>query len=331
MQPSAKPAEVAEIALSELTSLQSDERLLVVADETALADKPDVVAALLGLGRQKGADATLAAMRDVMDGTNALPPTVAAAMGEADVVIPVTDTTTSPAVHNETTERLREEGSIRTLAMCMRPHDVVTGPRVLAADFEEMERISRVMYDLVSSGSEVRVTSELGTELTASIDGMPSQRHRKIPDPGGFSAITWGEVFQAPAVGTMEGTAIVDGPVLNHGWPSSPLEVEISGGEVESITGDADIAPAISRLMADNENGRNVAELSFGINPDVDGKPVVNIWKQKLGTLHFAIGNGLIYGQPVDSPIHVDFVLNSPSVAIDGTPLLEDGSLALEY
>lgn len=52
-----------------------------------------------------------------------------------------------------------------------------------------------------------------------------------------------------------------------------------------------------------------------------------NIAKKALGSAHIAIGSGLFYGQDVDSPVHIDLVMDSPTIAVDGAIQFDDGEL----
>lgn len=97
-------------------------------------------------------------------------------------------------------------------------------------------------------------------------------------------------------------------------------------GEVVDVSGDERIASQLEELTATHENARHVAEFAFGVNPHAD-REEINVWKQQLGTIHMAMGDSTPYGQDVVSPVHVDFVMNSPTVAIDGEIVLDDGEL----
>ena len=44
-----------------------------------------------------------------------------------------------------------------------------------------------------------------------------------------------------------------------------------------------------------------------------------------LGRLHVGLGNGLVYDQGIDSDIHIDFVLPTPTVTIDGQAIIVGG------
>ncbi|MHB9286956.1 aminopeptidase [Halobacteriales archaeon Cl-PHB] len=324
-----KAAQVADIALSTLTTVKDDDSILLITDEAGMERTPEIIEVVFGTAIQKARDANLIVMADVTDGTHYLPDEVAEAMAESDIVLPLTQTTLAPSAHHEVPERLREEKQIRTVSMTRRSMETFKSDTILGQDFEKMNQISAKILEYVEPASTIHVTSEVGTDLEASLKGMPSQRTTNADDPGDWTSISWGEVYQAPEVGSTQGTAVIDGPVLQHGWPESNLVLEITDGKVQDVRGDEEMSRTIRELVENNENGSNIAELSFGINPNADVREEVNIWKQGLGRVHIAVGNGLIYGQPVDSPIHVDFMINEPTVEVDGERIVEAGELVI--
>lgn len=323
-----KGVRVADRAVNTLLDVSAGEVVLVVADDASTAENQEIIDAMLGLARENGAEAELITMADVTEDVQTLPTAVEAALHEADVVIGITMTTAAPAVHHEVPERLKDEGRLRSMIMVKRSFEALTSPAVLQADYEEMAATADRLREVVETGSEIRLISDRGTDLTASIEGVSVGRTDVAHEPGGQTLASWGEVYMGPVVGSASGTAVVDGPVLGYDWPSEPVEVEIEDGAVVDVTGDPDVAPQLLEEIRSNENGENVAEIAFGINPHADLRET-NIWKKGRGRTHIAVGSGLFYGQDVDSPIHVDLIMNDASVVVDGTTMIEDGDVVV--
>ena len=201
-------------------------------------------------------------------------------------------------------------------------------PSVLETNNDEnIERAERIM-EYLEAGSVVRLTCDRGTDITMSIDGSYVSRSGRAREPGDLGLLSVGEAYAGPEVGTAEGVGYFDGPLWlpESPWPSQPLRLELEDGKLVDISGDERIASQIEDLIETYDNASNIAEFSFGVNPDANLEEI-NVWKQRLGTIHTAIGDGRSYGQDVASSIHVDFVKNSPTVAIDGTVILDDGEL----
>lgn len=324
-----KAVRVARHCLTELADVRPEESVLVLADETAMAEShAEVADALVGLSRSMGAEADLVVMRDSDPNEHHLSETGAAAMETADVVFGCTKTGTASVYRHEVPERLREEGRIRGVSLVYRSFEGMANPSVLETDNEaNVERAERIM-ELFERGSTVRLTCDRGTDITMSIDGSYVSRAGLAREPGDLGLMSVGEAYTGPRAGTTEGVGYFDGPLWLPGspWPSQPLRVELEDGKLVDISGDERIASQIDDLVETYENARNVAEFSFGVNPEA-ALEEINVWKQRLGTIHMAIGDGTSYGQDVVSPIHVDFVKNSPTVAIDEEVVLEDGDL----
>ncbi|MFC7133262.1 MULTISPECIES: aminopeptidase [Salinibaculum] len=323
-----KAVRVANRAVRTLLDVQQTDTVLVVTDESGMRENGAIVDAVVGTARDIGAETNLITIEDVPTGVEYVPEMVESAMGMADVLIGITKTTAASVIHNEVPEQLEAAGQLRRLYMVKRSFDALTSPNVLEADYEEMLALGTRIREFVEDKSRIEITSTAGTDVTASIEDAHWKQSSFAHEPGQMTGISWGEVNSAPVVGTMEGTAVIDGPILEYGWPSPPLELTIREGKVVDVSGDDSIAPRIQRLIEDNENAENIGEIAFSLNDHADLRET-NIWKKGRGRLHIAIGNGTSYGQNVVSPVHEDLVMNVPTVVVDGETLIDEGEFVL--
>lgn len=74
------------------------------------------------------------------------------------------------------------------------------------------------------------------------------------------------------------------------------------------------------------ENGDNLGEISIGTNPAARFLGNITEDKKQVGTVHFALGNSVV-GGTVKAPIHVDLLLLTPTVEVDGEILVQDGKI----
>lgn len=325
-----KAVRVAQIAVSDLLSVDADETVVIITDESGTSENNAIIDAIFGLVLANDATCNIITIGDRHEESEDLPSIAQEAMKTADVVVGLTMTTTASIVHHPLPTRLLEEDKIRGINMTKRPYDVLTSKAVLDADYEKMLAIGSRWQDLLHNGETLSITSKLGTDLTASLSGKWSWNDKYAHEKGQLTAINWGKVLQGPVVGTTDGTAVIDGPVLDHGWPSSPITVEIENGAVVEIRGDDPIVGELNEKIEETENADNIAEISFGLNDQATTKDV-NIWKKGLGRTQIAIGDGLAYGQSVESPIHIDMVMNTATVEIDGTAIIKDGVPVEEF
>ncbi|UJA20305.1 aminopeptidase [Thermoleophilia bacterium SCSIO 60948] len=303
--------------IRECLGVREGENVLVVANQPTI-----------GLGErmrlsagQAGADAVLALMRERPSHGAEPPPTVAAAMASADVVL-------APTVQSLSHTAARREATERGARIATLPH--VTEPmlaRLMSADMEGLRRNGGAIAEILSAGSEARITADNGTDLTLGLEGRSG-----IPDaggltaPGAFGNLPCGEGFIAPLEGTASGRLVADGTIGSLGWPSEPAVFEIEAGSVVGATG-PEGERLLEMLRGAGEGGTNVAELGIGTNEraEVSGNLLED--EKILGTCHVAFGASAAIGGTVQVPIHEDVVVMRPVVSVDGREILRDGRL----
>lgn len=322
---SAKVAHLADVVVNTLLGTKPGEKALIVTDVAGMAENGDIIRAIAARSRAAGAETLLVEADDnPRKGGEYLPEGVEKMMPGQDILISLTRTTSAPLPHHKTPIGLIRSGQARGVFMVKRSRADLLDICVLEADYAAMSKVADFWQHAFQEGETVRVTSEAGTDLTASIKGQPSHRSNFAHDPGRMSPCNWGEVYQGPVVGTTNGRFVCDGPVLGFEWPKEPVVVDIRDGLAVSVTGDPEVAPALWKLIQDSENGANIAEIALGINVKANDRSC-NTYKKGLGRLHIAVGNGLVYNQDVNSDIHIDLIMHKPTVEIDGRVIVRDG------
>ena len=131
-----------------------------------------------------------------------------------------------------------------------------------------------------------------------------------------------GEVCVAPVETSANGTLVVD-EYKEHGLKG--LRLQFRNGRIVDVKthkgGDA-----FTKLLKEAEGSKDrIAELGIGTNYGM--KPVGwSIYDEKaLGTAHIAIGNNIHLGGVNEASIHIDFVLNKPTIKADKEPVMEQG------
>ncbi|MBA2240351.1 MAG: aminopeptidase, partial [Solirubrobacterales bacterium] len=268
-----------------------------------------------------GADAVLALMRERPANGSEPPPTVAAAMLGADVIL-------APTVQSLSHTSARRAASAEGARVATLPgvnEEMLA--RVMSADMAELRRRGGAVAGTLSAGSEARITAENGTDLTLGLG-----EREAIPDAGDLTAsgafgnLPCGEGFISPIEGTANGRLVADGTIGSLGTPGEPASFEILAGNVVSASG-PEGERLLDMLRAAGEGGTNVAELGIGTNEcaRVTGNLLED--EKILGTCHVAFGASASIGGTVQVPIHEDVVVMRPVVAIDGKVILRDGEL----
>ncbi len=299
--------------------VRDGEDVLVVSDYSTegLAGKLRAEAAAVG------ADAVLALMdQRASDGTEP-PPPIAAGMAKADVVI----ASAKKSVSHTVARRTASEAGVRVATLPGIENDVLA--RLMTADLDAIRERSTAVAQALSAASQVRITAANGTDLRLDIggrDGIPDTGD--LTAPGAFGNLPCGEGFIAPVEGGGEGRLVIDGTIAGYGLPTEPADLRIAGGHLTEATG----APGewLMKALTDaSAEGTNVAELGVGTNEKATLGDNLLEAEKILGTIHVAFGTSAGFGGTVQAGIHIDCVLASPTLELDGEPILRDGELLL--
>lgn len=311
-----KLARSAKIAISDCMAVKPGENVVIVADEP----KREIGVALWEQAVQIGADAVyMEIIPRKIHGTEP-PPTVAEAMKKADVVLGPTSKSFSHTVARK--EANKAGARIATLP------DITAEmmERTLCADYKKIGILSEKFAQILSAGKTAHLTTKAGTDLTMSIAGREAHPDTGLNHtPGSFSNLPAGEAYIAPLEDTAEGVLVVDGAMAGIGVLSAPIRMTVEKGYVAGIEGGPEAAKLQAMLDEYGKPARNIAELGIGTND----KAIItgNILEDEkvMGTVHVALGNSASFGGRVEVPIHLDGILNHPTLTIDGQVVIRDG------
>jgi leucyl aminopeptidase (aminopeptidase T) len=222
-------------------------------------------------------------LMDILPVPNAEPPpTVAAAMQQANVIMGFL---TKPAFHTQARLAPSRCGARMISATGIVEDTLVDG--LIRADFFGIKPIVDDLAARITAGSRIRITSPGGTELTAGIEGRRANREIWSREPGQASGAPGIEVNVPPVEGTAEGTLVVDASIASLGLIRMPLRLTVESGRVTNIHGGSQ-AEELSQLLASAEDPRvyAIAEIGIGLNPE--GRITGNIIEDEstFGTAH---------------------------------------------
>lgn len=248
------------------------------------------------------------------------PAAVGAAMLEADVILELT----SVFAGSSHARRTACERGARYLTVPGLTWTTLRPGGPFSADFAALGEHAKRLAERFDSCTEFKLESELGTALRGSFDGRRGRPLWGLADvPGGYAAPPDVEVGASPVEGTAEGVVVVDGSLLFLGPDqlASPVRLRFDGGRLVDVDGpDAwRLTDAIER--AGDDRMSVLAEVSIGLNPlsRPGGSPLE--LEGIVGGAHVAVGNNLAYGGGNDARSHIDCVLLSASLSLDGEPL----------
>ncbi|GGL69434.1 aminopeptidase [Halocalculus aciditolerans] len=302
-------AEAAETAVVQCLGLEAGESCVVVTDDTREA----IGEALYEVASGITGEASIIRYPPGAQHGSEPPAPVAAAMRDADVFLAPT---TKSLSHTRARSKASEAGA-RGATLPGITEEVFTAG--LDADYAAIRRHCADVLEQVEGAEEVRVTTESGTDITFE----PGEREwlqdtGMVHEPGDFSNLPAGEVFVAPA--DANGTYVVDGTMMPHGrLRGEKLRFDVEDGYVTGIS-DPDIRQQVEDAADEvGDAAYNLAELGIGTNVAVTelvGSVLLD--EKAAGTVHIAIGDDAGIGGDTDAPLHLDGIIEEPTVYADG-------------
>ena len=307
---------VARQVLSENMDAAAGESLVVVTD----TDKRKIGRALFEAGVDLDLETGILETPPMERSGMEPPAFVAAAMREADIVV-------APTRASLTHTRAREAATERGARVATMPGitERMFGEGAIAADYEEVERLTAELADRLTAADVARI--ETGEEsLTMSLagrKGIPSDG--LIREPGESGNLPSGEGYIAPVEDTAEGAIAFDGGLVGVGTLDEPVVVRIESGSVASVEG-----PSADQFLEATEGddcARRVGELGLGTNPAAEIIGTVLEDEKVYATCHVAFGDNHGFGGSIECDSHVDGIALEPDVYLDDELVVTEGEV----
>lgn len=320
--PDAKKLAGARKVIEVCANTQSGERVLILADMNTVN-----IGELLAIASMGITDNTVLSVITPRTTHGGEPPAhIAAAMRESDVlVMPLTYSMT----HASVVEEARKKGA-RVLSMGDFTESMLEKGGI-DADFLGLQKIVDHVAGFLTEGKRVRMTTANGTDITMDISGRKGNPEPGLSrKPGSFSSPPNMEANISPVEGTSEGLLYIDAAIPHPalGVISDPITLVVKEGQIVEIKGrnQASVLRAVLSKMNDPAI-YNVAELGIGLNPcsQICGSMLED--EGAYGTGHIGIGDNLAYGGHVKCKGHIDVIMHSPTIEIDGVCIEKDGQL----
>jgi aminopeptidase len=202
----------------------------------------------------------------------------------------------------------------------------------MAADYEEIYRVTRQVYEIVRQADKITVSTALGTELVATFS--PSLKwiscDGRYWDQGRWGNLPEGETFTCPLSvdGVIVAEEMGDWFAEKYGMLSPPLRLVVKAGRLASVeTPDADLAAEIRGYTEQYPNSNRVGEFAIGTNVGLSRIVGNFLQDEKFPGVHIAFGDpyGFETGADWSCPSHVDALASHASVSVDGRALMENG------
>ncbi|MFC2029315.1 aminopeptidase [Chloroflexota bacterium] len=202
---------------------------------------------------------------------------------------------------------------------------------ILDVDYDLMVRICEKICALFESTEICRVTSPLGTDLSFRLKGRTAPVGDGIASvPGELDFFPGVDASIAPIEESVHGTMIVDGSVVPDGLVRSPITCHLEEGVITAIESGPSADAWRTNLESTGEpRAFHLAHFTLGLNPRARLCGNMMQDERVMGAVTFGFGHqDPIYGGLAGpAKVHIDAVLASPSVYLDGLLLCENNQL----
>lgn len=186
------------------------------------------------------------------------------------------------------------------------------------ANVLEIDSLNAKVKEVLSKADKIRVTTKSGTNISFSIKNRPVKSDGTPPIGKGFvQNMPCGETFCAPIEESANGIIFIDY------WrtkitPKDKAWIEVRSGKIVAHSDTA--TPYVKELNV--PNGTIIAEFGIGTNK-AHKKPIGNILHDEkiYGTVHIAFGMNKGFGGQNESSVHIDVILQKPTINVDGKVL----------
>jgi len=186
---------------------------------------------------------------------------------------------------------------------------------------------------LLKPGSEFRVTSKAGTDLTFKIDRVPARinagRTGDVIQSAGPAQV-WlpaGEAYACVDGGSASGTLVVPHMTF-RGVPIRNLRMTFDSARIVKMLADTNGEMLQQYLDSTSANSKNLSAVDIGLNPHSQPLPGSQYHSWEMGGMVTLVtGNNAWAGGENDADGGLSVHVAEASVTVDGQKLVQDGQL----
>ena len=300
-------------------AVRKGETVLVICDEP----ERRVGVALWEAAKELGAEAMLLEIIPRSGNGEEPPAAVASFMKTVDVFL----APTSKSLTHTDARRAACRAGARAATMPGITEDCMV--RCLNADYNKIARLSEKVAEVLSAGSQARVTSPAGTDISFSIEGREAHADTGLVHrPGDISNLPAGEAYLAPLEDTANGIVVFEAAVAGLGkLGSEKIRIKVEDGYAVEITGGDQATKLESLLEPHGKAACNLAELGVGTNDKAQITGLILEDEKILGTVHLALGDNKSMGGNIGVSSHLDGLVLEPTLWVDDRKIMENGRL----
>ena len=197
---------------------------------------------------------------------------------------------------------------------------------IMNTDYALVEKRASILNDMFEAAGSIEVHTRGHTVKMSVKKRHPMPLTGVFTEKGAFGTLPEGEVLISPVEESVYGSFAVDIGMVGLGFFDLPLNFTVEKGQVVSIEGG--LKNELEAMLQAHEGSRQIAEFAVGINPAATYNTIFEA-KKIEGTCHISLGDNHTIGGVHRSGIHMDGVIQTPTVLVDGTPVVKEGTLVI--
>ena len=296
--------------------LKPNENALIVCDEK----KEKIANLFFKICKKFGAEVSLVKIKERKETEREPPLAIKEAMKYSDIILAIT---TISLTHTKAVREARKNGA-RIASMPSINEKMFSA---LDVDYKKLVKYCKKVAKLYENVKEIKIKTRKGTDLTLKCKGRKVQIDDGILDkPGSLHNLPAGEVGIAPIENSANGKIVFDTCVVGVGKLRNPIEVRVKNGKIVKISGKDEAKKLMRILKKADRNAKILCEFSLGTNPKA--KIIGNVLNDEkvLGTCHVAFGDNKSMGGKNESNVHIDGVIQKPTIWFDDKLIMKDGA-----
>lgn len=217
--------------------------------------------------------------------------------------------------------RLLHSTGCRIASMPLLTASVIEGP--MQADWNEVSRTTKAVYDALCTCVRLHVTCPEGTDLWLEV-GPKEHIHQDtgiLRNAGALGNLPGGEAYLVPAPGTAKGTLVFRSAPEYPEIEATPLSID--DGQVAFALRETAYSRLLENKFGQDFQMRHVAELGIGTNPLARDVSSMIEGEKIQGTVHVALGDDKAMGGENEATEHLDHIIE----AVDLIGETKDGQI----
>jgi aminopeptidase len=306
------------IAVRDCMGTSAGEWVLVVTD----APLRTIGYALRQAAQDLGAEVLLVEILPRKTNGEEPPRPVAELMAMVDVVL----CPTSKSLTHTDSRRAASARGVRIATLPGVTEEVMV--RCMNADYHRIADRTFKVCRLLEKADTVRVTAPGGTDITMPVRGRTAHASSGLfREKGLWGNLPTGEAYLAPLEGQSNGIVVVDGSMAGVGMVTTPIRIVVRDGYATEIAGGPEAARLRTLLEPHGKDAYTVAEFGIGTNDKAILTGLILEDEKVMGTIHIAFGDNKSMGGSVRVASHLDGLVTRPTVWLDDSQIMADGTL----